>query len=42
MQRVQGRVGGIILPNVTNTEVISTADKYELVVITTGIRELKH
>ena len=39
---VQGRIGGIILPNITNADVILTADKYELVVITTGIRELKH
>lgn len=39
---VQGRIACIILPNVTNPEVVSTADKYELVVITTGIRELKH
>lgn len=39
---IQGRVAGIIQPGFKDKEVIKIADKYELVMITTGIRQFRN
>ena len=39
---IQGRISGIILTGVKDKDIIKTADKYELVMITTGIRQFRN
>ena len=39
---IQARIAGIIQPGLKDKQLIKTADKYELVVITTGIRQFRN